>query len=80
MHQPVVDMILEIIEMEPDEIGFDDEFRSFEHIDSISALDILTGLERLLRVKVPEKEIRHFTTINGVLSVVERYAPEVAEA
>jgi acyl carrier protein len=73
LEQEVQQICLEIIEMEPGEIGLDQEFLSFSHIDSLKALDILTALERKYRVKIPEKELREFTTINAVIAVAQRH-------
>jgi acyl carrier protein len=75
----VVEIILEIIEMEEDEIQPDDEFAQFEHIDSLQALDILTALERKFQIKLPESELRNFTTINNIIEVVERNVAALAE-
>ncbi len=74
----VTEIILEIIEMEMDEIKPDDEFAQFDHIDSLQALDILTELERKFKIKLPESELRNFTTINNIIEVVERNVPALA--
>jgi acyl carrier protein len=76
----IVEIILDIIEMEEDEIGPDEEFASFDHIDSLGALDILTALERKYKTKIPETELRNFLTINKIIEVVERSVPELTSA
>lgn len=76
----IIEICLEVIEMNADEIGLDDEFRSFSHIDSLRALDLLTALERHFKLKLPERELREFETINKVIAVVERYLPETVAA
>ncbi len=76
----IIEICLEVIEMKSDEIGLDDEFRSFSHIDSLRALDLLTALERHFKFKLPERELRQFETINKVIEVVERYQAQVAAA
>lgn len=76
----IIEICLEVIEMNADEIGLDDEFRSFAHIDSLRALDLLTALERHFKFKLPERELREFETINKVIAVVERYLPETIAA
>lgn len=78
--EKIIDICLEVIEMNADEIGLDDEFRSFSHIDSLRALDLLTALERHFKFKLPERELREFETINKVIAVVERYLPESVAA
>lgn len=76
----IIEICLEVIEMNAEEIGLDDEFRSFAHIDSLRALDLLTALERHFKFKLPERELREFETINKVIAVVERYLPETVAA
>jgi acyl carrier protein len=70
--QKIIDICLEVIEMEADEIGLDDEFRSFAHIDSLKALDLMTALERHFRIKLNESALREFETIGKVVAVMER--------
>lgn len=76
----VVEICLQVIEMQPDEITLDDEFRSFAHIDSLKALDLMTALERHFQIKLPERELREFETINKVIASVERHLPQRAAA
>ena len=76
----IVDICLQVIEMERSEIGLDDEFRSFAHIDSLKALDLMTALERHFHIKLPERELREFETINKVIASVERHLPQPSMA
>lgn len=75
LHEQVRNICLEVIEMEKEEIGLDDLFSSFSHIDSLKAMDLLTALEFNFKIRLPEKEVREFLTINRVISVVDRYVP-----
>lgn len=75
--EKIIEICLDVIEMDRDEIGLDDEFRSFAHIDSLKALDLMTALEKSFKIKLPEKELREFITINKIIEVVSRYVPEV---
>lgn len=77
LHQEVIDICLEVIEMTTDEIGLDDEFQAFSHIDSLKMLDILTALERRFQIKIPEKEMRRFESINKIIAVVRQYVPDL---
>jgi acyl carrier protein len=69
----IIEICLEVIEMDASEIGLDDEFRSFSHIDSLKALDLMTALERHFNIKLPERELREFESINKVVASVEGY-------
>jgi len=77
----IIDICLNVIEMRQDEIGLDDPFKNFSHIDSLKAMDLLTDIERGFKIKIPEREVRQFETINKVIGTVERYLPAaVAQA
>ena len=67
----IKEIILDIVEMEEHEIG-DDELFSEHGVDSLTALDILTELEREYRIKLSENVLREFTTINQIVIAVER--------
>lgn len=69
----VIEICLHVIEMQSNEIALDDEFNSFSHIDSLKALDLMTALERHFKIKLPERELREFETINKVVACVERH-------
>lgn len=73
--EKIIEICLQVVEMERSEIGLDDEFRSFAHIDSLKSLDLMTALEREFKLKLPEKELREFETINKVIGVIQRYLP-----
>jgi acyl carrier protein len=77
--EKIIDICLDVIEMERHEIGLDDEFRAFSQIDSLKALDLMTALERHFKIKLPERELREFVSINSVVAVVDRYLPAVAQ-
>lgn len=76
--EKIIDICLDVIEMDREEIGLDDEFRSFAHIDSLKALDLMTALEKNFKIKLPERELREFTTLNKVIAVIERYITPAA--
>jgi acyl carrier protein len=71
--EQIIDICLEVIEMDASEIGLDDEFRSFSHIDSLKALDLMTALERQFGIRLPENALREFETINKVAAAVQRH-------
>lgn len=77
--EDVKEICLRVIEMEEDEIGMDDEFRSFSHIDSLKALDLMTEIERHFRIKLPEKILRQFESISQVIAATEAYVNKEAE-
>ncbi len=76
--EKIISICLEVVEMEPDEIGLDDDFRNYSQIDSLKALDLMTALERHFRIKLPERDLREFESINRVISVMERHLTPAA--
>lgn len=76
--EKIISICLEVVEMEPGEIGLDDDFRNYSQIDSLKALDLMTALERHFRIKLPERDLREFESINRVISVMERHLTPVA--
>lgn len=78
--EKIIEICLDVIEMERHEIGLDDEFRSFSHIDSLKALDLMTALEKGFKMKLPERDLREFVSLNRVIAVVERNLSQRAAA
>ena len=72
VREQIVTICLEVIEMARDEIGDDEEFRSFAHIDSLKALDLMTALEQHFNIKLPESDLREFESISKVVAAVQR--------
>ena len=69
----------EVLEVEPDEIGDDDHFQAVYGADSLRAIEILARIEKQFRVDIPQSELTHMATLNGVYDVVARYAGWEAE-
>lgn len=80
LHEKVISICLDVIEMERHEIGLDEPFRSFSHIDSLKAMDLLTALEFNFGIKIPEREVREFESIAKVIAVAEKYVPAPANS
>ncbi len=66
----VLDVIEGVISVDSDQVKDDQSFRDLG-VDSLTALDILTALEREFSVKLGEETMRKFTTIETVSAVVE---------
>ena len=65
----VLGVIDSVIEVDGASVRDDQSFRELG-VDSLTALDILTALEREFRVKLGEESMRKFTSIEGVAKVV----------
>lgn len=66
----VLGVIEGVIEVDPAEVTDDRHFRELG-VDSLTALDVLTALEREFRLKLGEESMRRFVNIDGVASVVK---------
>ncbi len=65
----VLGVIDGVIEVEPGDVPDDKPFRELG-VDSLTALDVLTALEREFRVKLGEESMKRFVHVDGVFQVV----------
>ncbi len=66
-------LILEITEL--DELGDEQEFKSLG-IDSMTAIEIVSALERKYAIQVPEAELMKLTSLNNAFALVEKKIAE----
>lgn len=66
-------LICEITEL--DELGDDQEFKSLG-VDSMTAIEIVSALERKYGIQVPESELMQLTSLNNAYSLVQRKIAE----
>jgi acyl carrier protein len=66
----VLNVIEGVIDVDPAEITDEKQFRELG-VDSLTALDVLTALEREFRLKLGEESMRRFVNIDGVAEVVK---------
>jgi len=62
-------LICEITEL--DELGDDQEFKSLG-VDSMTAIEIVSALERKYGIQVPEAELMQLTSLNNAYSLVQK--------
>lgn len=70
VRQIVLGVIEGVIDVDPAEVAGDTQFRELG-VDSLTALDVLTALEREFRLKLGEQSMRRFVNIDGVAAVVK---------
>ena len=66
-------LICEITEL--DELGDDQEFKSLG-VDSMTAIEIVSALERKYAIQVPEAELLQLTSLNAAFKLVEKKIAE----
>ena len=64
------EMMAEIMESEPGDIGDDAQFVQDLGMDSMMALEVLASLEKKYKIVIPEEELLKFTTLNKTVEVV----------
>lgn len=66
-------LICEITEL--DELGDDQEFKSLG-VDSMTAIEIVSALERKYAIQVPESELMQITSLNNAFALVQKKIAE----
>ena len=70
----IKDIVCEILEIEPEDLGPTDSFAEDHDADSLRAIEILAALEREFAVEIPQDELGRMTDLAGVHEVVARHA------
>jgi acyl carrier protein len=66
-------IVAEIIEVDHEEIGDDTNLVVAFGADSMMALEILATIEKKYKIIIPEDELKNLITLNGIVSVAEKY-------
>jgi acyl carrier protein len=66
-------LICEITELE--ELGDDQEFKTLG-VDSMTAIEIVSALERKYGIQVPEAELMQITSLNNAFALVQKKIAE----
>ncbi len=73
IEQEVKALIADIIEMDPNEIDPDASLVEDLGMDSMMALEILAGIEKKYKIKLPEEELPKITTVNRAVELAKKY-------
>lgn len=65
-------LIAEILEVEPEEIDPDAQFVKDLGMDSMMALEILAGIEKMYKIVIPEDMLPKFTSLKETVRIVFR--------
>lgn len=66
-------LVAGIIEMKPERIDADADLVKDLGMDSMMALEILAGLEKQFKIKIPEQELPKMTTLTHAIEVTKKY-------
>ena len=73
LERDVRELIAKIIERDPERIDPDANLVEDLGMDSMMALEILAALEKAYRIKIPEEELPHITTLNRAIELAKKY-------
>lgn len=71
VEQDIRELVAEILESEPQEIGIDAHFVKDLGMDSMMALELLAAVEKKYRVVIPEDALPKFTDLRTTVTIVE---------
>jgi acyl carrier protein len=63
-------IVIEILEVEPEQLGMETDFIKDLGIDSLRSLEILAVLEKTYKIKIPEDSLKKMTNLKQVIEVV----------
>ena len=71
VEQDIRELVAEILEGEPQEIGIDARFVKDLGMDSMMALELLAAVEKKYRIVIPEDALPKFTDLRATVTIVE---------
>jgi acyl carrier protein len=72
VEQDIRKLVAEILEVEPHEVDLEAHFVKDLGMDSMMALEILAGIEKMYRIVIPEDALPKFTSIKETVRIVEQ--------
>ena len=71
--QQVLELIADILEMEPAKIDPSAQLVEDLGMDSMMALEILATIEKKFRIKIPEEDLPKITSVNRAIELTKKY-------
>ena len=71
--EDIREIVAEIIEVDPEEIGNDTNLVTDLGTDSMMALEILATIEKKYKLVIPEKELPNMITLLQILEIMKSY-------
>lgn len=72
--EDIREIVTEVLEIEPEELGDTDLFIEDHGADSLRAIEILARLEKKYRVEIPQSELPKMVNLTAVYSVLAEHA------
>jgi acyl carrier protein len=67
-------LVAVVLEVEPDEIEDEADFRDVFDVDSLRSIEVLARIEKRYRVDIPQSELSNMANLRGVYEVMSRCA------
>jgi acyl carrier protein len=77
--QQLRDILIDVLEIEPDDLTETSDFVNDHGADSMLAIDIIACIERDMGVRIPDEALPEMLNMNAVLVLIERYADEQSD-
>ncbi len=71
--QEVRQIIADIVEVSPEQVGDDTPLGSDLGVDSLMALEIVATIEKKYRVKIPEERLQQVKTLNDTVALAQEF-------
>lgn len=72
--EQIRDLVCEILEIEPTDLGDDDDFKEAHGADSMATIELLGALEMRYKVSIDQSQLPTMGTFNGVYDAVAKAA------
>lgn len=66
-------IIADIVEVAPEQVGDDTPLGDELGVDSLMALEIVANIEKKYRVKIPEERLQQVKTLNDTVALAQEY-------
>ena len=67
-------IVADVLEREPAEIEDAADFQRTYDADSMRAVEILSRIEKMFKVEIPQHELTRMANLNSVYGIVAKYA------
>ncbi len=66
-------IIADIVEIPPEQVGDDTSLADELGVDSLMALEIVATIEKKYRVQIPEEKLQQVKTLNDTVALAQEY-------
>lgn len=78
--EEIKDIVVEILEVEPEDLGMETHFIKDLDVDSLRSLEILAVLEKKYKIKISEEAMPKMINLKQVIEIVEDAITQKASA